>query len=148
MHSAVHNRLRMQDSMIQAFQVAIGKLYRPEKPVRDKHYRRFICTFPCVGCGKTRGTEAMHTGPHAFGRKSSDLNCLPGCPTCHRTGADALDKIGPERFQELRGILFLALIAKFNGLWSRKQERTQGWKAESRRWSKSSKIQTYLALLP
>jgi hypothetical protein len=92
--------------------------YRSNPPERDWRYLRFIRQFPCVGCGRSgRGVEAMHTGPHGLGQKADDRQALPGCPACHRTGPNALHKIGPVRFQELHRISFPDLWVYFQGMY-------------------------------
>lgn len=87
------------------------------KPVRDRKYLAYIRRFPCVGCGSTRWIEAMHTGPHGLGQKSSDMKALPACDDCHRTGNESMSKLGPVKWEEVHGKDIAALIVMFNGYW-------------------------------
>jgi hypothetical protein len=104
--------------MIQrAYGIAVGMLYERKAPERNPRYLRFIRTFPCVGCGARRWIEAAHTGAHGIGQKASDLDALPMCHACHRTGPAAYHKIGPVRFQQARGIDFTELRVFFQNLW-------------------------------
>lgn len=89
--------------------------YKPEKPERNEAYLRFIRRFPCIGCGTTRGIEAMHTGPHGIGQKASDKSCLPGCHECHRE----YDK-NPRWFMDKRQLDREELVAMFNRWWDEK----------------------------
>lgn len=101
------------------FGIATTSTYRPGKPVRDQKYLKFIRAFPCVGCGRARRIEAMHTGPHGLGQKAGDDRALPGCQECHLE----LHAVGPETFQERRGISFEELIRFFNGLYEERKRR-------------------------
>jgi hypothetical protein len=64
------------------------------------------------------GVEAAHTGPHGISQKASDYTCIPLCHEHHRTGNDALDKIGRETFQLRFQINISDLAADLNLLWS------------------------------
>jgi hypothetical protein len=97
-------------------------LYRPGKPIRDPEYLRFVRSFPCAVCSKQWGVDPCHTGPHGLRQKSSDLSCIPLCRAHHRTGNDALDKIGPVRFEERFKLDIHSLIEQLNELY---QERTR-----------------------
>jgi hypothetical protein len=87
-------------------------IYQREQPERNPAYQRFIRQFPCIGCGKTWGIEAMHTGPHGTSQKASDKSCLPGCHQCHLE----YDK-DPRWFLEKRQLDREELVAMFNGFW-------------------------------
>lgn len=102
-----------------AYAVASRFGYRPNPPERDWQYLKFIRRFPCIGCGATRFVEAMHVGPHGLGQKASDRDTLPGCAKCHRTGPEALHKIGPAKFQALHKISFMDLITYFQGMYGK-----------------------------
>ena len=93
-------------------------LRRHPRPDRSPEYLRFIREFPCIACGKTRGIEAMHAGPHGLRQKASDFDALPGCRECHRTGPHALHRIGPARFQQYHDIDFHDLQTLFRHLWT------------------------------
>jgi hypothetical protein len=64
-------------------QIRPGQLYQGSKPVRDREYLRFIKRLPCVACLRTWWVDPAHTGPHAIGQKSSDLDTIPLCRKCH-----------------------------------------------------------------
>ena len=54
--------------------------------LRDKHYRKFVSTQPCVVCGRTPA-DAHHlrfAQPRALGRKVSDEFTVPVCRVHHR----------------------------------------------------------------
>lgn len=98
--------------MIQAFQLAAGRLYRQIKPWRSETYLRFIRRFPCLNCGKSRNMEACHTGPHGMSQKAPDWTCLPFCHDCHQ-GFDSGQQIwAMNRHQEIS-----ELVEFFNHLW-------------------------------
>ena len=100
-------------------QIRPGPMYQGSKPVRDREYLKFIRLLPCVACGRRKwGMQAMHTGPHGIGQKASDLDALPGCPTCHRE----LHKIGPERFQFKHHLDFEALRTMFQHFYQTKMK--------------------------
>lgn len=104
--------------MNRAYAIAGAIRYRPNPPERDWRYLKFIKQFPCCACGqKPRWIEAAHVGPHGLGQKASDKNALPLCPKCHRTGPNALHRIGPVKFQALHGISFAELIVYFQGMY-------------------------------
>ena len=111
-----------------AFQINPGPLYRPSVIVRDERYKAFLRGFPCVGCGTMRkAREAAHIGPHGLSQKASDLDCLPMCGECHRSGPQALHKIGPVKFQEKRGIDFAALARIFRRFYRLKHGTPEHW---------------------
>ena len=105
-----------------AYRVGSMIRYRPGKPERDWQYLKFIRRFPCIGCGSTRYIEAMHTGLRGLGQKAADKDALPGCPKCHRTGPNALHKIGPVKFQALYKIDFQVLREMFQGLYQKESK--------------------------
>lgn len=87
-----------------------SRMYRIVRPIRNRHYLAFIRQFACVGCKtERRYREAMHTGPHGMGQKSSDLDTLPGCRSCHRE----LHSIGQIRFQFRYQVDFAGLQIMF-----------------------------------
>jgi hypothetical protein len=102
--------------MIQPLFGLIAKpIYQRDKPERNPAYLRFIRRFPCIGCGTTRGIEAMHSGPHGLSQKASDLTALPGCHECHRE----YDK-NPRWFLEKRQLDREELVGMFNRWWDEK----------------------------
>lgn len=105
--------------ILRIFGINSKALYHPGQPVRDPAYLRFIRTFPCIGCGTQRRIEAMHTGPHGLGQKSSDLKALPGCHACHLEH-DA----NPGWFLEKRQLDREDLIEMFNHLYELKTGKT------------------------
>ena len=108
--------------MSQAFQVAPGSLYRRELPERDPKRRAFIRTFPCVVCGRRRGVEAAHFGPHALGQKASDAQCLPLCFRCHRTARESYHALGPVRFACAHHLNIAGSLEVFKQLWNQRKE--------------------------
>jgi hypothetical protein len=84
------------------------------KPYRSTVYRAYIRSFPCLVCGTRFGVECCHVGPHGLGQKSSDKYSVPLCRRHHRTGNDALDKIGRRRFEQLHNLDLNAIIAKLS----------------------------------
>jgi len=96
-------------------QINPGHLYQGTKPVRDPQYLKFIRLLPCIGCGKTWGSQAMHSGAHGLGQKASDLDTLPGCWKCHKE----FDK-NPRQFAERHKLDIPALIQMFNSFYQTK----------------------------
>jgi hypothetical protein len=101
---------------------------KPQPPERCKPFLKFIRRFLCVGCGERRHIEAAHFGPHGIGQKSSDLDCLPLCPECHRTGSHAYHKIGPVDFATKHGLDIKALQQYFRHVWEGSNEKKK-WDA-------------------
>jgi len=82
----------------------------PNQPARSVQYRAWIRSLPCAVCGTSFGVEAAHTGPHGVQQKASDYSCIPLCHPHHRTGNDALDKIGRLAFEQRFGLEIAAII--------------------------------------
>lgn len=94
------------------------RLGKPRRgPARDRRYRAFIRTQPCVCCGTTRNIEAAHTGSHGYGQKSSDFSCLPLCGPHHRTDKWAYHGLSPVIWAAHWQLDVPALIARFNRLY-------------------------------
>lgn len=87
-----------------AFQIQPRPMYRAEKPVRDPKYLAFVRKLCCVVCGSYRLVEAAHFGPHGIGQKSSDLEALPLCLRCHRTGPQSYHTLGARRFVDVHNL--------------------------------------------
>lgn len=103
--------------MNQLSKVQAGPIYQRHEPVRDEKYLKFIRSIGvCVGCGRNRRTEAMHTGSHGLGQKASDLDTLPGCRDCHRE----LHRLGPVAFQDRYKASFTDLILMFQSFYQTK----------------------------
>jgi hypothetical protein len=96
---------------------------KPEPPERSEAYKRFIRRFPCVCCGKTRGVEAAHFGPHGLNSKATDYNCLPLCIEHHRTGKHAYHKMAPVDFATMHGINVSDLQFYFQRVWEMRKKR-------------------------
>ncbi len=94
-----------------------ASVLHPSKPARNARYRAWIGSLPCAACGTLQNVEAAHTGPHGFGEKASDYTCIPLCAEHHRTGPDALHKIGPERFQRRFSLDISQLVARLKKPW-------------------------------
>jgi len=101
-----------------------GPLYQRSKPERNPAYLAFIRKLPCSVCCKTWGIEAAHFGSHGISQRASDLNTLPLCRACHRTGPHAYHKLGPREFAAFHKIEPAALIAQLNQFWKEKMEGT------------------------
>lgn len=93
--------------------------YRPSKPTRDREYRKFIRSLPCLVCCSIRRVEAAHFGPHGLGQKASDLTAIPLCKLHHRKGPYSIHTLGPVRFQEMHKLDIPAMIEKLNQFYSR-----------------------------
>lgn len=114
---------RALDRLI-AYQV-LGKLERkpPQRanssrgPARNWRYRAWIRTLPCAACGTNKRIEASHTGPHGLNQKASDYTCVPLCIEHHRTGKEALDRIGRPQFERLFQIDLTELGRRLNRIW-------------------------------
>lgn len=106
--------------MSAAFQVSPRPLEPRSKPVRNRAYRAFVRSQPCLACGQTWRIEAAHTEPHGLQQKASDLSVVQLCECDHRTGRYALGKIGRAAFErhfqlnltnEKRRLIALAVVA-------------------------------------
>ena len=114
--SVSNSRYSTHVSMDDIHAVNSARLYYPSKPVRDPAYRRFIRQLPCAACGKSRYVDAAHTGPHGFGQKASDLNCIPLCArSCHRE----YDQ-NPRLFAARMKIDVPGVVSKLNTFWFEK----------------------------
>jgi hypothetical protein len=69
--------------------------------VRDCKYLAFIRKLCCCVCGSWRFVEAAHFGSRGLGQKASDLDALPLCLRCHRTGPKSYHTLGARRFVEV-----------------------------------------------
>ena len=87
-----------------AFEVQRRPIYRAESPVRDTKYLAFLRKLCCVVCGSYRMIEAAHFGARGMGQKASDLDALPLCLKCHRTGPRSYHTLGARRFIEAHAL--------------------------------------------
>jgi energy-coupling factor transporter ATP-binding protein EcfA2 len=108
---------------MRAYEVAAKTTYRPSPPERNPEYLRFVRGYACSVCGRTFGIEASHTGPHGIGQKASDRSVIPLCRKHHRTGNQALHKLGPVKFAEIHGIDVPKLVVQLNERFEFQQER-------------------------
>lgn len=79
------------------------------KPVRDKPYREFIRSQPCLICG---GSSMHHHEPlfgHGMASKGPDDESLPLCPECHRQRHDK----GRYTFYEIHNICWRAYVGEY-----------------------------------
>ena len=76
-------------------------IFISEKPVRDSKYLAYLRKLCCVTCGSYRLVEAAHFGAHGISQKASDLDALPLCLQCHRTGSKSHHVLGARRFVEV-----------------------------------------------
>jgi hypothetical protein len=104
--------------MTRLFGIRSKGLYHREKPVRDPAYRAWIRTFPSVISKSRRRIEAAHTGPHGFGQKASDLNCVALTKDEH----SELHRLGPQRFQALHCVDFAELTVQYQALWEERKK--------------------------
>lgn len=58
---------------------------KPRTP-RSSAYRAWCRTQRCAFCGAAPPSEFSHHGQHGIAIKASDLEGLPACAECHRTG--------------------------------------------------------------
>ena len=89
---------------MEAFEIQRRPIYRAGKPVRDERYLAFLRKLCCIACGSFRSVEAAHFGPHGIGQKASDLDALPLCRKCHRTGPRSYHVLGARRFVEVHAL--------------------------------------------
>ena len=120
--------------MLEVHGIDIGKrppqkesFLHPNKPARNALYRAWIRSLPCVACGSMLNVEAAHTGPHGLTQKASDYTCIPLCHAHHRTGNDALDKIGREAFQRYFSLRIDDLVQELNWQWSECEFSMKNW---------------------
>lgn len=92
-----------------SFQVRPQPIYKPERPVRDPLYRRFIKSLPCAACGQNWNVDPAHTGPHGLSQKACDLKCIPLCRKCHEKFDD-----NPQDFAAQHHLDIPALIERLN----------------------------------
>jgi hypothetical protein len=114
--------------VIQAFQ--INSILKPKDPlpVRDKDYRQWIKSLPCLACGQNWLVDPCHVGQHAISKKAGDNTCLPLCRDCHRE----FDK-GQKGFAAERDWDLAQLIQFHNHLYFLKTGKTVGGDMEGRR---------------
>ena len=81
------------------------------KPVRDKKYIAWLRTQQCLVCRRFPSTafpiEAAHSGNNGagMGQKATDLDALPLCGSCHRTGRCSYHSFGIEaHWADFQGI--------------------------------------------
>lgn len=91
---------------------------KPQPPVRDPNYLKFIRSLPSAVSGRY-GCDAAHCGPHGIGTKASDLSAIPLTRTEHRE----LHSLGPVKFAEKYGLDVPALVARLNAAYEMKQGR-------------------------
>ncbi len=87
------------------------------RPARCAPYRAWIRTLPCAACGVLRGVECAHTGIHGLGQKACDFQCIPLCAVHHRTGPEAIHRIGRKTFEQLFGWKVDDLVQQLNAEW-------------------------------
>ena len=103
--------------MIQPMAVRSERMYCGSRPVRDPKYLRYIKRQASVVSG-FGGCDPAHTGPHAVGQKSSDLDVIP----LTRKEHDQFDA-DPRGFALKHGLDIPNLIAQFNEMYDSKMEK-------------------------
>lgn len=84
------------------------RIYRG--PVRDRKFKAFVRTLPCLLCGYYP-SQAAHTGvDHGIAQKSSDRTCVNLCFRCHRRYHD----IGRKAFERRFHISFTGIVSELN----------------------------------
>jgi len=97
--------------MSTAYRVTPRPLSRTSKPVRSERYKSFIRKQGSVVSG-LGPCDAAHTGPHALGSKSNDLNCIP----LTRKEHEAFHQ-DQQAFVALHGLDIPRIILRFNELY-------------------------------
>jgi len=80
------------------------------KPPRSPKYLAWVRQKPCAVAGCRFGAEAAHTGSHGISQKASDYSAIPLCSNHHRTGTDALHRMGPRAFAHYHKLDIPAVI--------------------------------------
>ena len=91
--------------------------------MRDPKFLAFIRKLCCVVCGSYRLVEAAHFGAHGMGQKASDLDALPLCLKCHRTGPQSYHTLGARRFIEVHKLNVAMHQAQVRAAWDRVKAR-------------------------
>jgi hypothetical protein len=99
-----------------ALAVAPRPPYSGTKPERDAKYRALVRTQPCAVCGSWRGIEACHTGPHGYGQRASDFDCIPLCWKHHRIRRDSLHELGPVKFARAHKLDVGLIVSELRGM--------------------------------
>lgn len=107
----------------------ITGLVHPEKATQqivvDHAYRKWIRSLPCAICGSRRQIEFAHQKERGLSQKSSDVNGIPLCAHCHRTGRFAQHQVGTEHFWQFHKHIDLdALIEQLNRAYALLKEST------------------------
>lgn len=59
------------------------------RPIRDKKWRKYVASLPCLGCGIEGSSQAAHAWGFGLSMKASDHDCIalccarPGVAGCH-----------------------------------------------------------------
>ena len=93
------------------------------KPIRDKRYRRYVASLPCISCRIEGYSQAAHPNfGRGLGQKSSDHDCFPLCSTrpghmgCHAAFDMLLEMTLAERRElEIEYIARMRAQAKRHG---------------------------------
>jgi hypothetical protein len=83
---------------IEAFDIRPRPIYKAEKPIRDPKYLAMVRKLCCIVCGSWRLVESAHFGAHGLSQRASDMDVLPLCRVCHRTGTKSYHNVGARRF--------------------------------------------------
>jgi hypothetical protein len=108
---------------VNAYQIKPGELAVPKRTERNERYLAFLRLLPCINCAAPYSVEAAHFGPHGISQKASDLDALPLCRRCHRTGMRSYHTLGPRDFAKVHDIDVRGWIETFNRFWEERLER-------------------------
>ena len=80
------------------------RTYRASKEGQEAlEYMGTVRQLPCAVCGAPAPSEAHHVIHGRYGSaKASDFDTIPLCPSCHRTGPDAIHR-GKESWRQKFG---------------------------------------------
>lgn len=57
-------------------------------------YLAWLRRHPCANCGRPGPSEAAHGPVAGMGKKGDDMDAIPLCAVCHRTGRFSMHALG------------------------------------------------------
>lgn len=95
--------------------------YPKAAPVRDRTYRRWVSTLPCIRCGIEGYSQAAHGPSLGRGIKADDMTCVPLCADSPgRRGCHSLVDLYAVARREERAELFVQWAAQIQALWAQR----------------------------